>query len=274
MQLTKNGTLIVLKKDIEKFPKIGSGYEGVVRNYQNKYALKFFYSDYFYDKVNKFKKIEEFTHFKDPSFAFPLGIIEVKRFSISMSSDESGYYSPLIQYNPNYKDFEELYKKTRNQSNQDVVSYLIEASNAMKRIHKLGIIIGDVRGCNIMINEENHPVFVDTDNYAYNTYKFDVGAFGYNMLRSYYGNNFSLKDADIFAYTILALNILITNIQMNYLFINKYIKLMNVPKEAKEILKAIFSNSKNKPYIDEFLSLINPSEQIFDGKAIKRLEMK
>ena len=233
---------------------IGIGDESFVYNHNDTYALKIFKdANYINDNVlkNKFAKIFILSRYSDKSFCFPIGIVKINGIN-------SGYYMDYIDSDKTFNYLNEL-KDLR-----DIIKYLINASEAIKRIHKKGFIIGDIKQNNILLTKDNKIKFVDTDNYSFNGFDFDIRPVRANTMKRLYNKDFDPIDNDIFVYSLLALryitNKYISQITPDMSFINELIKSLNINSEAKDILESIFSDSKNKPYIDQALRLINPNE--------------
>ena len=52
-------------------------------------------------------------------------------------------------------------------------------------------------------------------------------------------------------------------------FFNKLIEMANLPAEEKEGLRQIFSDSPNKPYIDDVLNYLDPEIELYSKKEAK-----
>ena len=257
-------TLIVSKWDLGgRYPEIGSGDEGSVYNYNNQYALKTFNlfraMEYFYGErlTNKFAKLEAMCSLKDESFCFPIGVLGYKDLF------KEGCYMDLIQYDKNKKDFNYLEKL---KDTKIILEYILKADAAIQRIHTKGIRIGDVKENNILIDLNDNPIFIDTDNYAFQDFDFDLIPDSVYCLEGRYGKTFSLKDSDIFLFSIMGLKLLTHNSDFSYLksdeILIKLINNLDVSAEVKEGLKIIFSDSQNKPYLGPILQKINPKQDL------------
>ena len=257
-------TLIVNKWDLgEKYPEIGSGDEGTIYNYNNQYALKTFSLfrsiEYFYGErlTSKFAKLEAMCSLKDESFCFPIGLLGFKDLY------KEGCYMDLIQYDKDKKDFNYLKKL---EDIQIILKYILKADDAIQRIHSKGVRIGDIKESNILIDLNGNPIFIDTDNYAFQDFSFDLIPDRAYCLEERYGKPSSLKDNDIFLFSMMALKLLTHNNDFRYLQsdeqLTQLINDLNVSIEVKEGLKLIFSDSQNKPYIGPILQKINPKHDL------------
>lgn len=261
------------KRISNDYTKLGEGVEGTIYNYNNEYAIKIF--DLLYNdskrtkksqkKLNKkLKKVEILKQIQDPSFCFPIDFI------IDEEMNKVGYYMDLLAKSSDdvYDFFKSKidYKICKDKSK--LFNILMEADCAIKRIHKKGIIIGDIHDENIVIDINDKPRFIDTDNYIYNGYGYDAFPWRAGLLKRSYGENDNPKDNDIFLYALLVMEF-ITGLEPNYQYIDvkeyldKLLKCLNINKEVKNGLKIIFSSAQNKPYISDVLSEINPNEKIY-----------
>lgn len=252
---TKMPTIKVCQYELGRlYPEIGHGDESSIYNYNNEYAIKIFSLfrtlDYFYGKAlkRKFQKIEEMSSLNDEAFCFPLGLVGFE------TGLKEGCYTQLIEFNQGLKSFKDLlFLEDKNEA----LEYILNADSAMKRIHNKGIIIGDVKMENILIDKNNKPKYIDTDNYAYGDFGFDLYPFRAGLLEEEYGKCASLKDNDIFVFSIMALRILTGDKFLEYENMLQALNNLNVDKETKEGLNIIFSDSQNKPYFGEVFRKVN-----------------
>ncbi len=214
-------TLIVSQWDLgERYLEIGSGDEGSIYNYNNQYALKTFSlfraMEYFYGEklTNKFAKLEAMCTLKDESFCFPIGLLGFKDLF------KEGCYMNLVQYDSNKKDFNYLRKL---EDPEIILDYILKADAAIQRIHAKGVRIGDVKESNILIDLNGNPIFVDTDNYSFQDFSFDLTPDRAYCLEKRYGKPYSLKDNDIFLFSIMALELLTHNSDFQYLQSYEYL---------------------------------------------------
>ena len=245
-------TMQINRKDINSgtYKQIGYGGEGTIYKYNDSIAFKtfdIFPNRYLLDK--KFQKIELLAKLKDESFCFPIGLLGYE------NAKKEGYYTNLVKYNRKRKDFTYLdfeYDYTK------LIEYLVKADAAMQRIHKKGVIIGDIRGENIMIDQNDNPIFVDTDNYAYDDYDVDLPDIRLKWLSMAFLRKFSAVDNDKYVFAMMALQYfmehytIISHHQKDSYF-KALINNLNVDAETKDGLREIFSDTDNKPYIGPIL---------------------
>lgn len=252
-------TLIVSKYDLgEVYPGIGYGSEGTVYNYNGEYALKTFSlfraMEYFYqERVDlKFRKVEELSKLSDKSICFPLGIFGYRDLFME------GCYYPLITYEVGLKDFEDLSLVSNRGIQND---YLIKGDSMIKRAHDMGLIIGDVKADNIMINEDGNTVLVDVDNCAYGDYPFSLFPDRISVLENMYGKEFDYKDTDIMLYTMMSLRILFKDkrfgLDKTREGLDMAINSLPVNREIKEYISLLLSDAPNKPYVGPVLQKIH-----------------
>lgn len=261
---TKIPTIKVCKYELgTSYLEIGSGDEGSVYNYNDKYAIKIFSLfralDYFYGEAlkRKFQKIEQMSSLKDEAFCFPLGLVGFE------TEIKEGCYTNLVKRHQELESFKALLSL---HDKNKVLEYILKADSAMKRIHTKDIIIGDVKMDNILIDVNNNIKFIDTDNYAYQDFGFDLHPARADALINKYGKCSSLKDNDIFVFSMMALNILTEDefygLSKTADDLKVLIKELNVDKETKEGLNIIFSDSEDKPYFSEVFRKIEPNQKL------------
>lgn len=271
--LNNRQILILDKSEIEEYyTKIGYGVEGDIYNYSNRFALKIF-SDKFYNKKvklnRKFKKVDALTEIKDNSFCFPIDLV------VDSKLNKIGYYMELLaKKREDIYDFTDLkndYKVATDK--QAIFKILLDADRAIERIHRKGIIIGDIHPENIIIDNNGNPRFIDTDNYIYKDYDFDVQPWRTEIYEKSYGIIENQKDNDIFLYAMQVMDV-ITGLEPLYQYIDvkehfdNILNKLNVDKKTIEGLRYIFSDAVNKPYISEVISDIDPNQYIFPNQSI------
>ena len=258
--------MIIIEKDKcgREYKLIGSGSEGEVYRCYN-LALKMFHSPLHSESLTqKFKKIELLGKLQDDSACFPKGFVGYSSEKIE------GYFCELVEPNNQYKDFDSKALFTLKDIRKKL-QYIIEADEAVQRFHKMGLILGDIKGNNIMINPKGKIKFVDTDNWVYENYGFDAEPIRSKWLQELYHKNFSLLDNDKFAFAMMAIQILLNlsfsnpnNISDKYF--QYVIHLLDVKKETKELLRMIFSDENDKPYIGDILKTIDTEKIISEEK--------
>ena len=254
----------------KKYPQIGYGEEGSIHRYNDKRAFKVF--DFFEDREklkNKFKKIEELARIKDKSFCFPQGLVGY------LDLKKEGYFMELVKPMDKCSDFSKL-DQLRDMKKR--LEYLIMADRAIERIHKKGIIIGDIRDGNIMINKCGEVKFIDTDNYKYGDYDYDLIPTRSKKFEHTYGKEINGIDNDKFVFTMMALQYFIPGpIFWKHNEVDYYkemVELLEVSEEVKEGLRLILSDAPDKPYVGKVLKKINPEEMIILPQNVKKLERK
>lgn len=230
----------------------GKGDEGKIYKIDDNLAFKrFFVQDTNLD--NKFKKLELLISLKNPYFTFPLGLVRLDGKII-------GYYMPFVKEHFGYPSFAYLrHIKSRN----ELINMFIKGDAAIKFAHDNNLTLGDIKYNNILIDNNNNPIFIDTDNFAYGNFSYDLDPDVSHTLEKMYKREFSQKDNDIYLYSKMVMSYIFTDsliyIYDNKEFLEKMLSFVEAPKDIKEGLECIFSDSKNKPYIGPILKKINPS---------------
>jgi serine/threonine protein kinase len=237
------------------YPSIGKGAEGTVFNYDDEHAIKLFKSQYFtYNEeelAKKEKKIKLLGEFKDENFCFPLGIVRVKNNSLF------GYYMKLIHRKKRCGSFESLFYFD---DFDTILDICIKADAAIERIHKEGIIIGDIAKNNILIDSDGRPIFIDTDNFAYKDCPIDLGAESLDSLTRIYGKKYSPQANDRFLFALLAMQVLTKSQLFHYQQSREMLDLLiddlQIDPGIVADLKVIFSDSSDKPHIGPILKKV------------------
>lgn len=262
-------TLIIEKrKRYRVYPQIGFGDEASVHKYNEKIAFKTF--DFIRDKEKlpkKFEKIELIGQLYDVAACFPIGLVGYE------DKKKEGYYCDLVKPLKDYKDFDHLqYLKDMRQ----LLGYIIQADEAIQRFHKMGFILGDIKGNNIMIDHNGNVRFVDTDNWMYHDYGFDLYPSRADWLHDTFNKNFSLIDNDRFVFAMMVIQYFIDDdiVRLHHpgIYFKHLIELMDVSQEVKDGLRLIFSDANEKPYIGSILKKINPEQKIISKEAIYKIK--
>lgn len=236
----------------DKYKRIGRGCEGKIYRYNNKYSLKIFHNREF--KMDQLQKISAMFNEKDPSFCFPMGFVK------DYDGNILGYYTELVKYYKALKDFNSL---ERYDDLNLIINYIIQADKAIRRAHDNRIILGDIKGDNIMINKKGIIKFVDTNNYKYKDFDFNLKPINSMYLNRAYKNN-NLKDNDIFIFSLFSLFLLTKNYVFSGLSsakaYNITINKWDINGELKEGLELIFSDYENKPYFGDILKLFTEED--------------
>lgn len=261
-------TLIIKERErYKEYPQIGFGDEASVHKYNEQIAFKTF--DFIRDKEKlprKFEKIELLGQLYDEAACFPIGLIGYE------DKKKEGYYCELVNPLKNYKDFDYLqFLKDRKQ----LLEYIIQADEAIQRFHKMGLILGDIKNDNIMIDCNGNVKFVDTDNWMYNSYGFDVYPGRADWLTNTFNKEFSLIDNDRYVFGMMAIQYFIDgsviSVHCSDEYYKKMIEFMDVSQEVKDGLRLIFSDANEKPYIGPILKKINPEQKIISKESIYRI---
>ena len=241
---------------------LGEGSEGRVYNYKNKYAVKVFSrfdwesNDYLTlaSLEHKRKKLEAMMKLKHPGATFPLGFANVP-------DDDKAYYMPIIL--PPCPDFpvSTLSNYSIYDSREKLVNILVKADETLQDLHKLGVYLGDIKESNIVLRDGIEPVFVDIDNAVFQDFTFDLIPNRSWCFKEIFGgdiNNYADNDKLLFALMSLKQ---VTGYgdfcpSSNAWELKSLIKRLRVDKETREILKCIFSDAENKPYVGKVLKKI------------------
>ena len=254
------------KKKYSKYPQIGFGEEGSIHKYNNKRVIKTF--DYFIEReklTRKFEKIEEMARIKDKAFCFPKGLVGY------LDLKKEGYFMDLVEPMEKCKNFSEL---NNLKDMKKVLEYILMADRAIERIHKKGIIIGDIKDDNIMINKCGEIKFIDTDNYAYGDYDFDLLPCRSEWFYETFVKKCSRIDNDKFVFATMAIYHLFNGkikIYPSSDYFKKLIKYLDVSSEVKEGLRIILSDAKDKPYVGKVLKKINVEERLISEDNLDKL---
>ena len=263
---TSMPVLIMDKKSLyTECDYVGSGAEGTVYKLNESTCFKILDGYARKDIKRKFEKIELLSKLKDKSFCFPKGIVYINGL-------KEGYYMDSVYLSLLYKDFDYLFYKT--QLLKDVrfmLKYIKDADSAIRRIHQKGVVIGDINASNILIDENDNTKFIDTDNYRYQDYDFDLDPPRAHYLEKIYKRKFSGIENDKFVFALMTLQLLypktgiFTSLQDPY-YIN-FIGKINASKEVKEGLRLILSDAEDKPYISEVINKIEINKTESDDRV-------
>lgn len=277
----KNTNLPVLTIQDEnyylKYEVLGKGFEGRVYNYNDEYAIKI-YNYYTPPEILelRFEKLEAIGIKEDENAAFQQGLV-----NIGKSVEKRGCYQSLVKKNKKYPTFFDLYDLP---NDSQKLPYIIEASQAVKRFHQEGFIIGDIGGDNILISQDGKVIFIDTDNWAYKEYVQEVIHMKTKYLQYIYEREIDFLPQDIDRFLIafecmqlfLKGNIFTPTSVFDYRsseFFKYLVSFANLPKEVKDGLAQIFSDSVNKPYIHEVLKEIDPEREVYSKEKVMQLNI-
>lgn len=240
---------------------LGRGTEGLVKLLDGKFALKrFVYPQDRVEDGTKMKKVKELATLSDPSIVFPLGTFSFK------DGENQGCFADYIETHPEYFHF------SRIDTLRNIKKYLslaIELSDAVKRGHDMGLIFGDIKNENVIVDVNETPRIIDIDSVAYHEFDYDCESEFSQVLDTTYDQPFSEVDNDKYALAIMTMKFFLRGyIEEDEVFTDSYLakellKLVRTNKEAKEVLTLIFSDSHDKPYIKEALKRFDPEEELF-----------
>ena len=262
---------------VDDYLELGSGIEGTIYKYNDDYAIKIIHGLDAYKK-NKLAKIKQLSRYQDDSFTFPMGLVTKSYY------DLCGYYMKLVNGNTLYKSIcmmqDQLHYKTSDALKDDIqykrfiLEILIQGAYAIQRAHRVGISLGDIHLTNVMVDENNNPIFIDTDNFRYDIFDFDVWPGSVRMYQYCFGfdKSFSYADSDNFIWAIRVLQLLVPGFDFykHHRILRLIIEKMNISAELKDGLKDILLNPHDIPSIGPILEKINVEEKIIDERVLKR----
>ncbi len=234
----------ISKRDLgNKYHLIDYGQEGEVFNYNDMYALKIFN----FCSDSKFEKVKSLLRYFDKDFLFPLGLVFFE------SDFFAGYFMKLVQtnYEVAIGNFEDL--KLSNIKMQ--IALLRKASIALKKAHKNGIIIGDVKSDNILVDENLNPLYADVDNYKYGReFDYDLRPDRATWLEELYKKSFTEDNNDKFLFALLTLEVILNIYEINFCRESIDDALNRIKnKLLREGLEQILADTQDKPYVHEIL---------------------
>lgn len=252
------------RKELRKgYPLIDFGSEGKVYQYNEKTAFKI-YSGFQtpIEQKMKFRKIECLGTIKEKNFCFPLGLVGFQNLK------KEGSYMDLVEPLDAFGNFEYL-KYLRDKKR--ILKIIKLADDAIRRVHSREIIIGDMRGANILIDRNDTPQFVDTDNYLIDEFYFDLVPARSTWLNRVTHESCSLKDNDIYVFAMMCLESILRidvlsskgkNPEYLYRYFRSIIDRLNVTATVKEGLRTIFSDARCKPYISSIFAEIDTDSEL------------
>ena len=250
-------------------PILGSGTEGTVYGYTSNIAIKIFDFKGIERRLNvsrKFEKIEKLGTLLDDRACFPLGLVGFNNYK------KEGIFLERPELDPNFPNFQVL--SVRIDLKRKII-YAIKASDAIKRFHEMGLIIGDIKGDNILIDINGEIKFIDTDNWKFEGFGYDVKTTRGEWLKMAYDKPCTDLDNDRFLLGTMALALFIpgANVSMwhGLDYYHALINYMNVPREIREGLRSVISDSTDKPYIGDILKEIDFAEEVISDSAIHKM---
>jgi len=283
-------TLEINERDLhKKYEYVGHGGEGIVYRYDENTVIKIFNDSLEKEKLPmKFRKIEVLGQIEEPGVILPRGLVgfsneeNVDISSLDTSDFEvftkkvlelkgknsedvlkSGYFMDRVVCYPECKNFDML------DSLKDVkkaLEIMKKVDRIMRRLHRHGFRIGDVKGGNILIDKDLNPLFIDGDNMAYFEYPYDIADVRTTLLDETFGGNHSRRDSDIYLYALMCIDYFMENAEMymgyNKEYLERLIEFLKVDPATREGLSIILSDAYDKPYIGEVLNGL--SEEAFE----------
>ncbi len=276
----------------KKYEYVGHGSEGTVYKYDEKTVVKIF-NDYLSEKKisMKFRKIEVLGRIEKPGMVLPRGVVGFSREDkIDLSSLDpsdfeaftaaflelrnknfdgvlkSGYFMDRVICHSKYGNFDKLSSLKNTKKALEVMQ---KADKIMRRLHAHGFRIGDVKGRNILIDQNLNPLFIDGDNMAYEDLSYDTEDDRTVWLDETFGGKHSRVDSDIYLYTLMCLNYFMENEGMylghNREYLEKLVKFLKVDPVTREALSIILSDAHGKPYIGDVLGGLSQEAFTFTG---------
>jgi len=260
--LEQQNKIVIDENDLGTFyQEIGKGVEGTVYKYQENKVIKILHPkevslNTIIDRANFL------MHIKVNHVTFP------EDFVWNMKNEVIGYSMKFILPNQ-YKSFFNLYEC---QDHKEFIHYFILIQETIKELHRQDIFIGDFNPNNIMIDQENHPVFVDTINYATPKFDFLLESFNSMIFEKLFQKKCSLLDNDKFMFAFLLLSFFVSFRDLekavhNTEYFKEIIERFDISNASKDVLKNIFSNNEEKEYIDIVLrDLSEKNHPKYDNK--------
>ncbi len=269
MLIDNNYILIDENKLGNVYIELGSGREGIVYEYNDNLVIKIFRKEEvnFSDMIERIKYLINIKT-KVKNIIFPQHIVMNTKHEII------GYSMELILFNK-YKSFYNLFEC---KSNDEFINYFKQIQETMKKLHKNNIFIGDFNPNNIMINNDNIPIFIDTVNYANEKFGFLYKSYNSLIYEKIFKCKCSYLDNDKFMFSFLFLIFFVPFQELVTAMDNpNYFKVIindfNISDSSKKILNKIFSSESNKDYLDEVFEDFKENEHLkYDNKFGKIIE--
>lgn len=241
--------------------ELGKGVEGTVYKYSDNKVIKVLNrEEVSIDTI--IGRVNYFINIKVKNAVFPEDLV------YNSKNEVIGYSMKLIIPNE-YKSFFNLYEC---KDNKEFINYFKRIQETMKQLHKKNIFIGDFNPSNIMIDEHNNPVFIDTINYATPKFEFLLEPYNSMIYEKVFKRKCSLLDNDKFMFAFLLLSFFVSFNDLekaikNPSYFKEIINNLHISAVSKNILNKIFSQSDEKEYIDVVLNDLKKSNQTkYDNK--------
>lgn len=245
--------------DVFEFDKIGEGAEGEVFQIDDDTVYK-----YLKNRKTREDKIKKIKYLKNINLEKFVKIKDI----VSDGYVEIGYTMKLVKTN----SFNNVKKALKDDiSLNEKIEYIKDVENTMKEAHNKGIVLVDMFYHNFLINENNNVIGIDIDNFQINGFENNCKPV---YFLKYYNNKINndviTKDLDIVSNVLFMLHMIsIPSFDIgrvnNYLpgdkIIEEYIKILNISKELCELLTEIVSDSKNKPYLENYIDELKSQEE-------------
>lgn len=155
-------------KDIDttQLKKIQEGGEGSIFEYEKDFALKIFHSPKV--SIGKIRELMDLK-VKSTSFCFPLSLIfDEKGFCVGFLMKKVDGEELQTSIFTNIKYYFPAWTRIS-------LKYIcLNILDAIKEIHKENVLLGDISGRNILVNNQHDVFFIDTDSYQIGTHTCNV----------------------------------------------------------------------------------------------------
>lgn len=168
---------------MKKVYKIDIDFKSLKNVQYNQYSTNCFYID---EENNKLYKMFEYGMFNPDTEEKKL--IEIEKLNKSYISNPIElvytYDLDLDGYVQKYIKGETLKDLVNYRNLLDYIKHIVTVSKDLEDLHNNNVVVGDIGFHNIMINEENKPIFIDVDSMSINDIKSRTVSL---LLSNYYG---------------------------------------------------------------------------------------
>lgn len=243
------------------YEELGKGVEGTAYKYNDSKVIKILNREEMpIDTI--IDRVKYLINVKVKNVVFPEDLV------YNSKDEVLGYSMKLIIPNE-YKSFFNLYEC---KDNKEFINYFARIQETIKELHQKDIYIGDFNPNNIMIDEHNNPVFIDTINYATPEFAFLLEPYNSMIYEKLFKRKCSLLNNDKFMFAFLLLSFLVSFNDLekaikNPNYFKELINNLNISEASKNILNKIFSPNDEKEYIDDVLNDLKKNKQTkYDNK--------